>query len=288
MTAVILGAQGQLGAALIATAPPAQHVVALGRSQCDLTHREDLVRQIAAARPNLVLNAAAYTAVDAAESDAQTAQLVNATAVGWAAAASRSAGARFVHVSTDFVFDGESSRPYAPDDEPRPRSVYARTKLAGERAALAADPDGLVVRTSWVYAASGRNFVLTMLRAMKERNEVRVVADQVGTPTLASGLAQALWSLALGGAAGVLHYSDAGVASWYDFAVAIQEEALALGLLQQAVPVVPIATEDWPTAAVRPRFSVLDKRLTWAQLGKVAPHWRVGLRSMLREVQQRG
>lgn len=288
MTALVFGAGGQLGRALVAAAPPAVTVVALGRSECDVTDRQAVAARISAVKPKYVLNAAAYTAVDAAESDADAAQLVNATAVGWLAEAAQAANARFVHVSTDFVFDGNSSRPYAPNDDPQPQSVYARTKLAGERAARERHAAALIVRTSWLYAARGRNFVLTMLRLMKERNEIRVVADQVGTPTYVAGFAKALWTLTVGGATGILHYSDSGVASWYDFAVAIQEEALAMGLLQRAVPVIPITTAEWPAAARRPRFSVLDTRLTWQQLGATAPHWRVNLRTMLGEVQRHG
>jgi len=288
VTVLVIGAAGQLGRALVATAPPSQRVVAFERRDLDLTDGRAIEARVVEVAPNLVFNAAAYTAVDAAESNAQIAEAVNATAVGQLAAAARAVGARLIHVSTDYVFDGLSSHPYAPDAETQPQNVYGRTKLAGEAAARAIDPNALIVRTSWVYAARGNNFVLTMLRLMKERSEVRVIADQVGTPTYAMGLAHALWSLALNGVAGVLHYSDCGVASWYDFAIAIQEEALAVGLLQKPVPVIPITTDEWPTAAARPRYSVLDKRLTWQHLGTVAPHWRVNLRSMLRELKHHG
>ena len=147
----------------------------------------------------------------------------------------------------------------------------------------AALPAALIVRTAWVYDATGANFVRTMLRLMRERDEVRVVADQIGTPTHAAGLARAIWALVTARASGIFHWTDAGVASWYDFAVAIQEEAFALGLLERMVPVVPIATSDYPTPARRPAMSVLDKRATWAITG-VAAHWRQELRAALKEM----
>jgi dTDP-4-dehydrorhamnose reductase len=157
--------------------------------------------------------------------------------------------------------------------------------LEGERRA---GEDALIVRTSWVYAPAGGNFVRTMLRLMAERAEVRVVADQIGAPTYAPGLASAIWGLAAAGVSGIHHYTDSGVASWFDFAVAIQEEALAIGLLDHAALVSPIATQDYPTAAPRPHYSVLDKRSTFALLGGAAPHWRANLRTMLARIKSDG
>jgi dTDP-4-dehydrorhamnose reductase len=205
---------------------------------------------------------------------------MTAAAPGAMAAAALTAGARFVHVSTDFVFDGRSPTPYAPSAEAEPLGAYGRTKLDGERAVLAAHPGALIVRTAWVYAARGGNFVHTMLRLMRERPEVRVVGDQLGTPTHAQGLARALWTLDAAGATGIYHWTDAGVCSWYDFAVAIQEEALAAGLLERAVPVIPIRTADYPTPARRPACCVLDKTDTWNVTGSAA-HWRVELRACM-------
>ncbi len=183
------------------------------------------------------------------------------------------------------MFDGLSGVPYAPDAPTRPLGAYGRTKLAGE---LLAGADALIVRTAWVYAPAGGNFVRTMLRLMAERPEVRVVADQIGTPTYAPGLAAALWTMAGQGLAGTHHYTDSGAASWYDFAVAIQEEALAAGLLEQAVPVIPIATSDYPTPARRPHYSVLDKASTYEALGGPTPHWRANLRVMLARIKAQG
>lgn len=278
MKVLITGAKGQLGRALQASAPANAVIVAHDVDTLDITDEAAVAALFATERPELVLNAAAYTAVDKAESEEATARAVNATATGILSAAAREIGARFAHVSTDFVFDGVSGVPYATDATPNPSSVYGATKLEGERLA---GPDALIVRTSWVYAPTGGNFVRTMLRLMGERPEVRVVADQIGTPTYAPGLAQALWTMTGQGLTGLYHYSDAGAASWYDFAVAIQEEGLAAGLLDKAVPVIPIPTSDYPTPAQRPFYSVLDKSATFAALGGPTPHWRANLRVMI-------
>ena len=285
MKALIVGSKGQLGRGLQACAPQGVEIVAHDYDTLDITDRAAVSAMVEEVRPDLVLNAAAYTAVDKAETDAEAAHAVNATAVGLLADAAAAAGARLVHVSTDFVFDGTAGSPYAPDATPNPLGVYGRTKLEGEK--LAGDA-ALIVRTAWVYAPTGGNFVRTMLRLMAERPEVRVVADQIGTPTYAPGLAAALWTLAGKGVTGIHHYTDAGAASWYDFAVAIQEEALAAGLLAHAVPVIPIATADFPTPAKRPSYSVLDKASTFAALGGPTPHWRTQLRTMLSEIKTHG
>jgi dTDP-4-dehydrorhamnose reductase len=288
MRALILGAAGQVGRALAASAPADAEVVALDRAACDIGDGDAVERAVAEAAPDLVFNAAGYTAVDQAESEPDAAHLANAVAPGLIAAAGRKVGARTIHLSTDFVFDGLLSRPYRPDDAPAPLSVYGRTKLAGECAASAADPGVLIVRTAWVHAPQGANFVNTMLRLMRERGRIAVVADQVGTPTAAASLARGLWALALAGASGVHHYTDAGIASWYDFAVAVAEEGLAAGLLGKAVQIDPIPSAAYPTAAVRPAYSVLDKYATWGLLGEVAPHWRTSLRANLLELASLG
>lgn len=285
---MILGARGQVGRALRVAAPPAWSVTALDRAACDLSRRADLDRTIAEARPDIVFNAAAYTGTDRAESEPGAAALINAQAPGWAAAATRAAGGRFVHLSTDYVFDGSGGRPYRPDDPTNPQSVYGRTKRDGEEAVRSADPAALIVRTAWVYAGSGSNFVTGMLRLMTERERLAIVADQVGTPTYATSLAGALFELAAAGAVGIHHYTDAGVASWYDFAVAIEEEARALGVIGRPVAVRPIATADYPTATRRPSYSVLDKKSTWDLLGRPALHWRANLRLCLQDIQRSG
>ena len=284
MIALIAGSGGQLGRALQATAPEAVTVVAPPEAGFDITDPDMVEAVTAAARPAVVINAAAYTAVDKAERDAASAQRINVNAVGLLAAAARRAGAAFVQVSTDFIFDGAAHRPYPTNAAANPLGVYGRTKWEGEQAATELHGAPLIVRTAWVYAAQGGNFVHTMLRLMRERDEVCVVADQIGTPTHAATLARTIWALA--GRSGTFHCTDAGVCSWYDFAVAIQHEALAAGLLARAVPVIPIRSEDFPTPARRPPFSVLDKTATWAITGP-ARHWRDELRDCIAEIANR-
>jgi dTDP-4-dehydrorhamnose reductase len=281
---LLLGAAGQVGRAVASALPPGHECAALDRSALDIRDAKavaDRCRELGAA---WLVNAAAYTAVDAAEDDPATALAVNADAVLGLVGAARSAGARLLHLSTDFVFDGRGGRAYTPASPVNPLSVYGRTKLAGERHVLG-DPEGIVLRTSWVYAAAGRNFVLTLLKLMRERDEVRVVCDQIGSPTWATGLARTIWALLEAAPpGGIYHWCDAGVASWYDFAVAIQEEALQRGLLDRAVPVVPISTAEFPTRAVRPSFSVLDTRSTCAAAHCQPVHWRRQLGKMLDEL----
>ena len=284
--ALVTGADGQIGRALRAGVPAGWRVVGCDRAALDVTHPESVAAALGRERPALVINAAAYTAVDAAEREAERAEAVNAMGAAHLAEEARRIGARLIHLSTDFVFDGAQGRPYEPGDRPNPLCVYGRTKLAGEReVARLSGGEALVLRTAWVYAAGGRNFVLNMLRLMRERPSLGVVCDQVGTPTWARSVAQAIWAAAgtpdLGG---ILHWTDAGAASWYDFAVAIQEEALAAGLLDRAVPIRPLRTEEYPAPARRPAFSVLDKSAAYARLGLTPTHWRENLRAMLREV----
>lgn len=287
MKILIAGSAGQLGRALQATAPAGATIIAPPEADFDILNEAMVAAQTEQHRPALIINAAAYTAVDKAEGEPAIAHAVNATAAGYLAQAAAKAGAGIVHISTDFVFDGTSATPYLPDAAPAPLGVYGATKLAGEASVRALHPAPLIIRTAWVYAAVGNNFVKTMLRLMRERDEVKVVADQIGTPTHAAGLARAIWALHAANATGIFHWTDAGAASWYDFAVAIQEEALALGLLDRQVPVVPIRTADYPTPARRPAMSVLDKTFTWAITG-AAPHWRVELRAALATMKELG
>ena len=268
---------------LQATAPSGWQVVPCRSADLDVTDAATVDRVLKQAAPEVVINAAAFTRVDDAERDSGRAEAVNGHGAGNVARAAARQGARMIQLSTDFVFDGSQGRPYSPDDTPNPLGAYGRTKLLGEQ--LVQEHTGgraLIVRTAWVYAAAGHNFVRTMLRLMRERPSVGVVGDQIGTPTWARGLAQALWrAVELDTLVGILHWTDAGVASWYDFAVAIQEESLALGLLERAVPIQALHSHEYPTPARRPGFSVLDKSTGWAALGGPAPHWRVNLRCML-------
>jgi dTDP-4-dehydrorhamnose reductase len=280
---LVLGG-GQIARALVAAAP-AQHEVAI-RTHADL----DIVDEAAVARTlsevsaEWIVNAAAYTAVDLAEDQVAQANAVNDSAVARLDRTAARVSSRLLHLSTDFVFDGESNRAYLPKDRTNPLSVYGSSKLGGEHHVIAGG-EGIVLRTSWVYAASGKNFVLTMLRLMREKDQINVVCDQIGAPTWASSVAAAIWGLIEAkAAAGIYHWTDLGVASWYDFALAIQEEALTRGLLSRAVPISPIYSSEYPTRAKRPAFSVLDSTAT-RSLSKVpAAHWRHNLRMMLDEL----
>lgn len=284
MKAIVFGRSGQLAQALLQTAPQGADVVALGRTDIDITSPEAVSQLLEREKPAVVFNAAAYTAVDNAEAEPEAAFRLNRDAPGILAAAARRCGARFVHVSTDFVFSGNKCTPYLPHDAPAPLNVYGHSKLAGEHAVLEANPDALIVRTAWVYGAHGSNFVKTMLRLMKRQEPVRVVADQIGTPTHVRSLAVALWTLSERQVSGIQHFTDAGVASWYDLAVATLEEGLALGLLSAPVPVLPVPSSAFPRPARRPQFSVLDKEDCWTHLGAPAAHWRVELRAALGEL----
>ena len=285
--ALVLGAAGQLGKACMDCAPETVVVEGLSRATCDVTDDAVLRRVMDEVNPDVVINAAAYTAVDAAEDDPESADAVNANAPAMLGALCAQRGLRLVHISTDFVFDGRAHRPYAPDADPSPLGVYGVSKWRGEQAVLASGAGHAVVRTSWVYGPGGRNFVLTMLRLMREQGSVRVVNDQIGSPTSARGLAKVCWLLALhDDASGVFHWSDAGAISWYDFACGIQDEALALGLLSAPATIEPIPTEAFPTKAQRPAYSVLDCSDTCSALNVTQQPWRDALRDMLRSQQE--
>jgi dTDP-4-dehydrorhamnose reductase len=285
---LITGADGQVGRATAAAVQGSLECRAVGRGALDITQPAQVEACIGGFAPDVVINCAAYTAVDAAERNADLAARVNIDGPrNLAAAVAARSGTRLLHISTDFVFDGRAGSPYAPSATPAPLSVYGRSKLAGEQAVLdTLGKRAVVLRTAWVYAAQGRNFLLSMLQLMRERGEVRVVCDQVGTPTAAASLADVLLLFAQRAElSGIFHWTDAGAASWYDFAVAIAEDAAACGLLPPGIAVQPIATEEHPTAAVRPAYSVLDTRATRSALGVTGTHWRARLRTVLQELQ---
>ncbi|MFQ1001624.1 dTDP-4-dehydrorhamnose reductase [Modestobacter sp. SSW1-42] len=282
---LVTGATGQLGTDLQALLAGAD-VTALGRRELDLTDeaqvrgvvgrwRDDALAR--GARP-VVLNAAAYTAVDAAEADEETAHRVNGLAPGWLAEELAGRG-RLVHVSTDYVFAGDATRPYRPDDEPAPRTAYGRTKLAGERAVAAVDDDAVVVRTAWVYAAHGKNFVRTMLRLEAERDTVSVVEDQTGSPTWSADLAGGLVEVAQSPVRGVLHATNAGSTTWYGLAVAV-----FAGVGADLDRVLPVPTSAYPTPAPRPAYSVLDGE-AWTAAGLThLGYWEPALAACLSQL----
>jgi len=286
MKVLVLGGGGQVARAVAACAPAFASVVLKTRRDLDIADDAAVTQAVQAGDFAWIVNGAAYTAVDLAEKEADAARRINDTAVGVLARAAAVSGSRLLHISTDFVFDGNSHRAYLPSDPANPLSEYGTSKRGGEQRALTESPDAIVLRTAWVYAATGRNFVLTMLRLMSERDELKVVCDQIGTPTWATSLARAIWELiGAGTAPGIYHWTDLGVATWYDFAVAIQEEARARGLLTRSIPIIPIPTAAYPTPARRPAFSVLNTESTRRVVSAdTARHWRHNLRMMLDEL----
>ena len=292
MKILLLGGNGQVGRELRRSLAPLGELVVATRDGVDADLAADfeapaalaaLVREV---RPDVVVNAAAYTAVDKAETDADAAFRINAEAPAAIAAACAESGALLVHYSTDYVFDGASSRPYREGDTTAPLGVYGASKLAGEQAIRASSARHAILRTAWVYSSHGKNFLLTMLRLAAERDELRVVADQSGTPTSAAWIADTTAELLRHGVAdaGTWHLVASGQTNWHGFASAIVEDAHALGLLARTPSVLPITTEDFPTPAQRPANSVLDTTRLRSDFGIVPPDWRDGLRATLREM----
>lgn len=291
MKLLLLGGNGQVGRALRRSLPALGQVVVATRDGADADAVADfdapdtlvdLVRRIA---PDVVVSAAAYTAVDRAESEPDAAFRINALGPAALAQGCAAIGALLVHYSTDYVFDGGGSRPYREDDGPSPLGAYGASKLAGEEMIRASGARYAILRTAWVYAAQGRNFLRTMLRLAGERDALRVVADQVGAPTPAAWIADATARIIAHGlqGSGTWHLVAAGETSWHGFADAIMDEALAAGLLARRSRVLPIATADYPTPARRPAYSVLDTTKLRRDFGIVPPDWRDGLRATLRD-----
>ena len=282
MNLLITGAGGQLGRTLLASAPGEVTATGVTHAELDIADAAAVETALREFEATVIINAAAFTRVDDAETEVTAAERANATGPAVLAEACRREGTWLVQVSTDYVFDGEQSRPYATNARPNPQGVYGRTKLEGELAVTRAlGAQSTIVRASWVYSADGRNFLTSMLRLMKSHSRLTIVSDQLGAPTSVAGLARVLWALTLRRAPGLYHWCDSGVASWYDFAVAIAEEAKARGLLAVTPAILPIASVCYPTPARRPPCSLLDKRDTERLLGVTAPHWRSALRETL-------
>ena len=289
MSILLVGAQGQVGQELVKTLTPLAPVTAVGRQQLDLTDLAAIAHQVATVQPKLIVNAAAYTAVDKAESEPELAHRINVEAPQALAQSAAKCGAALIHISTDYVFAGQAGSPRCETDLTGPLNVYGKTKLAGEEAIRAALGQHIILRTAWVYGAQGKgNFVKTMLRLGKEREDLNVVADQIGSPTWARDIAIAIAQLSqqVTQAPGTYHYTNSGVASWYDLAIAIFQEARTLGMPLQVQTVNPITTADYSTPAQRPAYSVLNCQKAARLLGHSAPHWQQSLRAMLQELSQ--
>lgn len=289
MRILLTGSQGQVGSEFRLAAAHLGEIVPVTRSECDLTVEESVRNMLRRVKPDVIVNTAAYTAVDLAESNRDACFAVNATAPGIMAQEAASSGALLIHYSSDYVFNGEKHDAYVEEDETAPLGVYGESKVAGEAAILASATNAIILRTSWVYSTHGKNFLLTMLRLAAERPELKVVADQFGGPTSAKSIARATARLiqqqgGSGGAqaaAGIFHMTAGGEASWCDFARAIVDRA---GLGHKAPKVTPITTESYPTPAKRPRNSVLSNEKFAKTFGFRLPPWQEQLDEVMADL----
>jgi dTDP-4-dehydrorhamnose reductase len=283
MKIIVIGKSGQLAWELSQLSSSQYEIICLGRFDIDLQNPLGILETIQLHKADGVINASAYTAVDKAETDVDNAYALNSNAVRNLGQACKSLAVPFVHVSTDFVFHGDKGVPYLPDDEIRPLGVYGASKAQGEQQTSEIYPENsTIIRTSWVYSTHGNNFVKTMLTLMRTKPELGVISDQIGSPTHAKGLASACVASLTNSVRGIHHYTDTGVASWYDFAVAIQRIGFELSLLDKLIPIKPITTDQYPTPAKRPHYSVLDTSSLAKALPKLAfVHWQEQLRIMM-------
>jgi dTDP-4-dehydrorhamnose reductase len=287
MNIVIIGKSGQLAFELSRELENSVHQVTyLGRDDIDIVNASDIDEKLVPLSADVLINASAYTAVDKAEEDTEACKAINTLAVKNLANFCKANGVFMVHVSTDYVFNGHKGSPYLTDDPIEPQGAYGKSKAEGEKVLLEILREAsCLIRTAWVYSSHGNNFVKTMLRLMAEKPQLGVIDDQIGTPTWAKGLAEACVSAAENKTTGVYHWTDEGVASWYDFALAIQELGIEKGLLVNAIPVLPIPSSQYPTPAKRPHYSVLDKQSAREAFASCKPtHWRKQLAGMLDEL----
>jgi dTDP-4-dehydrorhamnose reductase len=286
---VVTGATGQIGHEVVRELAPLGRVVGLTRAELDLARPAAIRKTIRTLRPRVIVNAAAYTAVDRAESEPELAGVINADAPAVLAEEARRLGALLVHYSTDYVFDGAKGAPYTEKDAPAPLNVYGATKLAGDQAIQAAGGAFVILRTSWVYGARGTNFLRTMLRLARERPELRVVNDQVGAPTssraIAAATARLVWQTGGEPAAGIYHLTAGGSTTWYDFARRILENDPQRDE-QVCRDIIPISTAEFKALAKRPPYSVLDCAAIRDEFGLALPDWREQLALVLSDLQQ--
>ena len=284
----LIGANGMLAHMVRSLAPKVWEISPFDLPDFDLTNRERVLRVLGEQRPEIILNCAAYTDVDGCETHEELATQVNGHGPGHLAEAARETGATLVHISTDYVFDGRKETPYIEDDSPNPLSAYGRSKLRGEEAIIASGLESyFIIRTSWLYGPAGKNFVETIVRLAGEREELRIIADQVGSPTYTRDLAQAIFKLLdlshsasrvpRAGLYGIYHFSNTGVCSWYEFAREIVEQLRQQGGAVKVRDIRPIATEEYPLPAIRPQYSVFSKEKLVRATGLAIPEWRESL-----------
>lgn len=284
---LLIGAKGQVGQELQVTLPQLGEVISIGREELDLTNSEKISQLIREIHPDYLVNAAAYTAVDKAETEPDLAYSINAIAPKIMAESAEKIKAKFLHISTDYVFDGRKNTPYLETDLTNPLGVYGQSKLRGEEEIKTVNSQAIILRTAWVYGSYGKsNFVKTMLRLGKEREELKVVVDQVGSPTWSKDIATAITQLLINvdNPAGIYNFTNSGVASWFDLTKAIFEEAKISGIPLKIQRVIPITTAEYPTPAVRPAYSVLSGQKISQQLGYIPPYWRDSLKAMLNQL----
>ncbi len=284
---LLVGGNGMLAGKIAAVAPPDYKITAVDLPDFDLTDKAQVLAYVDDLRPGIIVNCAAFTNVDGCETEQTLADQVNGVAVGYLAEAAKSVDAVLVHISTDYVFDGEKSTPYLEDDQTNPQSVYGHSKLSGEQAVLASGLQKyFIVRTSWLYGPGGNNFVETIIRLSKDRTELGIVADQIGSPTYTGDLANAIFNILETSTSpqppvptpfGVYHFSNEGQCSWYEFAKEIVSLAEKNGETLKIEKINPINTEDYPLPARRPKYSVFSKKKYSQVTGKLVPNWKEGL-----------
>ena len=287
---LVTGATGQLGQTLSRlwrkSPLPNYRFKALTRAELDLSQADRVIAVLAELKPSVIVNAAAYTQVDKAETESTEAHLVNAETVGRVAAWTAENDAKLIHVSTDFVFDGTSQTPYEPNQQTNPLGVYGASKLAGEQQIQSlTDGRSAIIRTSWLYSEYGNNFVKTMLRLMGTKEQLSVVDDQIGSPTSTNGLATLIFAMILkDNYRGIYHWSDGASISWYKFAQEIQDQAVREGLLSKAIPISPILTSEYPTPARRPAYSVLNRTRALSEFDCPSADWQAQLNIVIKEL----